>query len=183
MKRTSFIQIALLFILFGCDNSKINSKKTYIEETTSFLNYEKVDKISIISSEPILINKYNCLESIKNDTINFSKSELDQILKEAKNPQIKEWKDSYFENGKVINNDTIKDIFKENSNKGWSYFYKKFGDGIKTISAPIFLRNYNYCLIYFEYDCGKLCGHGSLNLFKKENGKWKIIKTYCPWIS
>jgi hypothetical protein len=51
------------------------------------------------------------------------------------------------------------------------------------ISQPILSIDQNTALIQITTNCGMLCGSCYLYLFKKENGKWKKIKTEMLWIS
>ena len=83
---------------------------------------------------------------------------------------------------KLINGDTIKEIF-NNYAKMWTYFHKEIGRDLTTFSAPIFLRNYQYCIFYSSFHCGDRCGEGQLLLYKKDGADWKKVKTYCNWIA
>lgn len=67
--------------------------------------------------------------------------------------------------------------------KGWSEFYKKYGNGYLTMTTPIFTVDYNYAYFDWSYHCGGLCGYGYSGLYKKQNGKWTPVKVYMKWIS
>ncbi len=46
---------------------------------------------------------------------------------------------------------------------------------IKTLSKfsrPSFTKNQIYCLIYYNWKCGPMCGGYALSLYKKENNSW-----------
>ena len=46
------------------------------------------------------------------------------------------------------------------------------GTAVYQIMKPIFLRNHTISLVYYEYKCGGLCGHGELSILIKKDGKW-----------
>lgn len=40
------------------------------------------------------------------------------------------------------------------------------------IAKPIYSKDGNIAFIYYEYNCGLLCGQTGLKIYKKKNGKW-----------
>ena len=95
---------------------------------------------------------------------------------------IKKWSREVFENVRFVNSDTINAIL-EDTSRGLPFFRRNIGRGFSTFSVPIFLRNDTYCLFYSDHYDAPLAGGGGLGLYRKENGKWKIVKYYCFWIS
>lgn len=60
----------------------------------------------------------------------------------------------------------------------WKKFRAEFGD--------ICLRNYSipyFCIVINSISCGPLWGGGETSVYKKINGKWKVIKTFNHWVS
>lgn len=57
------------------------------------------------------------------------------------------------------------------------------GRTIYYFSKPILLRNETFCLFYYEYVCGRLCGKTNFGLYKKENNKWTLYITLVDSIS
>ncbi|MBA5630116.1 hypothetical protein [Moheibacter lacus] len=51
------------------------------------------------------------------------------------------------------------------------------------ISMPILSSDGNTAIIQIDINCGVLCGSGNTLLFKKINGKWKLIDQNMSWIS
>jgi hypothetical protein len=51
------------------------------------------------------------------------------------------------------------------------------------ILPPIFFRNGEYCLFYFDFYCGITCGYGELAIYKKEKNEWKKCWSFYSWIS
>ncbi len=92
------------------------------------------------------------------------------------------WPDQLASNTKSILYDTVSHIFNDHQ-KGWMYFHKYYGRGFYSLIKPIFLRDANYCLFYYEYLCGYRCGEGVLAMYKKEQGSWKHYITIYNWIS
>ncbi|MBD3904279.1 hypothetical protein NAL32_05920 [Chryseobacterium sp. Ch-15] len=66
----------------------------------------------------------------------------------------------------------------------WKQFRKKYGDKcIQTFSVPFFNKNKTVCLVQNSMSCGPLYGGGSTSIYKKVNGKWKVIYSYNHWVS
>lgn len=82
---------------------------------------------------------------------------------------------------------TPQDIYRleENNNIDyWENFRKNFGNyGYHHYSKPIFNREKNIVIIEHSGQGDWLLGNGSIQLFKKENGKWKRILELDLWIS
>lgn len=51
------------------------------------------------------------------------------------------------------------------------------------ILPPLLFRNGEYCLFYYDYYCGSLCGQGQLVIYKKEKQEWKHWWTLFRWNS
>ncbi len=52
-----------------------------------------------------------------------------------------------------------------------------------SISLPILSADGNTAIMQISDHCGMLCGSGSTYLFKKIDGKWKLINKNMSWIS
>jgi|SRR5690625_2220124 len=52
-----------------------------------------------------------------------------------------------------------------------------------SISFPILSADNKTAIIQIENHCGMLCGNGDVYLFKKIDGKWKLIEKKPQWIS
>ena len=143
----------------------------YFNQVTQFIKQIKQQELKdssfILEDEPSSLDYFDCLKEVLQDTIIFSKNEISLIKYQSKHPQIKLWTNSLIQNIKIVNADTIRNIFKDNS-KGWEYFYKHIGHSVSGFSSPIFLKHFSYCLFYSDNSCGGLCGEGHLTLYKKE---------------
>ena len=98
-------------------------------------------------------------------------------------PLITKWSDSYFKNGKVLEKEKIRTIFKGNLDDGWTDFHKEYGNSYLELSAPIFFNKYSYCIVFGAGHCGSLCEGGELILYKKNNDKWEIVKRYSNYVN
>lgn len=66
----------------------------------------------------------------------------------------------------------------------WKQFRKKYGDKcIQTFSVPFFNKNKTVCIVENSMSCGPLYGGGSTSIYKKVDGKWKVINSYNHWVS
>lgn len=175
------IFIILLIVLVGC-TKKETPQEIYDREVKLLFNFDEYNDEILISSQPIQIDQ-SCVETIKTNSLNFSKSDLSEILKDLEQPLITKWSDSYFKNGKVLDKEKIRTIFKGNLDDGWADFHKEYGNSYLELSAPIFFNKYSCCLVFGAAHCGSLCGGGELILYQKNNDKWEIIKRYCNYVN
>lgn len=158
----------------------------YQQETINFLNqtiknevgYQKNKFVIKIECQKISSNRLWQRNILKDIVLN-SKEE-DTINALIAHPIMTHWTATIFPNQILILDDSLNNFFKT---KGWQYFYKNYGHGFYSFSAPIFVANYTYCLFYKSYNCGALCGDGGLYLYKKINNQWELIKTYNHWMS
>jgi len=157
----------------------------YVKKIISFIkevrSRDLADTGFVLSDEPSSLEGLGCIADIREDTAAFTKEEL-IIIEKRKNPTIKKWSREVFENVRFVNSDTINAIL-EDTSRGLPFFRSNIGRGFSTFSVPIFLRNDTYCLFYSDHYDAPLAGGGGLGLYRKENGKWKIVKYYCFWIS
>lgn len=190
----SFFPPLLLICLYSCGqnssgtNSQLAVNKDSIEfvkKCVAFIKEVKPQEVSdtnfILSDKPFSFESFDCILDLLTDTTTYTKEEL-SFIKDKEYPLLTKWAKESFGNTNLVSSDTINPIFEDNS-KWWTYFNKHIGRSFNTFSTPIFLRNDTYCLFYSSHHCGGLCGGGNLALYKKQNNKWTVVKTYCDWIS
>jgi hypothetical protein len=51
--------------------------------------------------------------------------------------------------------------------------------GMLTLSEVVFDRTHHLAAFNFDFQCGRLCGHGSTVLFELRNGRWQRSKRLC----
>ncbi len=179
MKKRILIILLLLFTnLIFCQETEAETK--YITETKSLINY--ISKV-FLSTTNLNIEKTatrvkieNCKERYESSM--FDKSELDFIKQSINNPKIIYWSEEYFPNSKIIENEKIQAVFKEETD-GWNKFRETYGGAIVEFSSPIFLRNYQIALIRFSETSGELSGVGYEGIFIKKGDVWEI--NACSW--
>jgi len=148
---------------------------------------KQVKKRELTASEFILVDKpvplasNYCLKEALTDKQFYSSAELTMLKAQAGN-NAPAWKATDFSGVRIVKQDTVEAIFSVYS-KHWAYFNQHIGRDFNEFSMPVFLRNDSYCLFYEANHCGGLCGEGKLTLYKKEGDHWKIVKSYCQWIS
>lgn len=182
--------IALLIVCSGTSQSLPKATKKqqreYLRETKDFINYiktvEQQDDTLLLADKPDMNEINGCTKMLFRDTALFTPEVQETILSQISAPLLTKWDTTLLQNVRIISSDTIQAIFKDRK-KWWSYFYKQYGSGFNTYSAPIFFRDYNFCLFYSGHSCGGLCGGGHVILYKKEGGTWKQYRYYCDWIS
>lgn len=60
------------------------------------------------------------------------------------------------------------------SDEFWNYIYNNFGQGLLTVSKPIFNKSFSKVFVRVGYVCGPHCGGGQEVILEKTAGKWKI---------
>lgn len=66
----------------------------------------------------------------------------------------------------------------------WGKFRAEFGDKcLRNYSIPYFNKEKNICIVINSISCGPLWGGGETSVYKKTNGKWKVIQTLDHWVS
>jgi hypothetical protein len=192
---TKLFSPLLLFIcLYSCGqntsetSSHVTANKDSIafqKKCVAFIKEVKSQEVSdtnfILADKPFSFENSDCLSYLLTDAGTYTKEEL-SIIKDKKFPSLVKWTKESFGSTKLVSSDTINAIFKDHS-KWWTYFNKHIGRSFNTFSVPIFLRNDTYCLFYSDHHCGGLCGEGKLILYKKQNNKWTVLKSYCNWVS
>lgn len=165
--------------------SSYQNDSLYYRHAKNFINEVYGERLRL--TKLVLINepRFGC--DIKYiDSGIFNAEELAHIREDIRRPKIDYWNKFLDQKVNYIGQDSISRIFKNNYLRlynGWEYFRKNIGFEINTIYAPIFLRNYEYCLFYTEYVCDYKCGEGKLTLYRRQNGKWVFVKQLCEWIS
>ena len=83
-----------------------------------------------------------------------------------------------------IDQEELQSFSKDNHSDFWENFNNKYPNTcIKTISVPFFNKEKNICIATYSYGCGSLWGNGFTGVYKKENGKWKLLETSDYWVS
>lgn len=125
----------------------------------------------------------NHITYIKLDSIKLSETEIKNIDTEIAEMNRYKWNKELFTDATLVSTDTINKIFGDRRKGGWAYLIAKGISKLYTIAPPIFFRNDTYCLFYYGYGCGDLCGEGEFALYKNEQGKWVKIMSLSSWVS
>ena len=126
-------------------------------------------------------------EQILGDSLIITDEERAYINSEIDKMQGHKWQEGLVSGAHIITADSVRKVFDIRKTDrlfdGWSYFHNKGVDRIYNFGVPIFFRNDNYCLFYYGYSCGGLCGEGSVTIYKKVKGKWQPFSTLSSWVS
>jgi hypothetical protein len=118
----------------------------------------------------------------RRDTILLTEEEKKTIKKRVRLFPKEKWQKEFPTNVQIINRDTINRIFSD-KNRGWKYYHAVYGDRFYSFSKPIFLKERNLCIFYYDYACGGLCGYGLLAIYRKEGTEWKLFYSISQWVS
>ncbi len=156
----------------SCNVTEGNRTETF----ESFLHYYKANILKeeklIIATEPIRGRKYDEIWYTLNID-SLKKKEFDSL-------NIDNWNQTYFPNASFLSPyDLKKMVYDIELQKK----YHREGLGYYSISQPYISVDGKYVLIQTYYTCGDRCGYSKVQLFKFENSKWQLVKTYSEGIS
>ena len=87
----------------------------------------------------------------------------------------------------VLSDQELDALAKRNALPGrfWLEFFRQYPNtqGVITFSRVGFNSAMDQAFVYFENNCGGLCGVGEYCLLVKQNGSWQIKKQKEAWIS
>jgi hypothetical protein len=182
--------LPILFVIFVISKSnaqgmavKNNASEEYIKHAISFLMDVKKTELSDSSFTLSNVPKYACFAYTVDDSVNFTKAEMNQIANEITYPKVSSWKTILPPNIRILEEKLINSVSKsiKNPKRETKLFMKKFGGCYHNFSAPIFLRDYTYCLLYVDTICAAGKSSGELQVFEKIEGVWKQKTSRCEW--
>jgi hypothetical protein len=182
--------VAILSFLISTGITKNNIEQpphdsSYYEDVRSFMLFFKE---SNNLSDTVIISSLagghvfnDCEPFLLKDTTDLTSDDREKIILALNNPLLASWThDLIGGRNRILSQDSISLIFASGWPKeAWKTFHDKYGHGYTTFSAPIFLRNKSICIFYSRSNCGTGCMEAELNLYIKDNGKWKFAKTIC----
>ncbi|HEU0052047.1 MAG TPA: hypothetical protein VFQ39_02675 [Longimicrobium sp.] len=67
----------------------------------------------------------------------------------------------------------------------WSRLRDKYPDagGVIAVSLPGYDAGRTRAIVYMAYDCGFLCGEGTMVVLARDTGGWRVEKSFGLWIS
>lgn len=162
------------------------------QEIYEFMNSNifDVDSILVDKREFMKINCFTLKHS--SDLRKFINSQTDSILtsydKKFMKSQIENqtylWDQDKLINVWCLTPRDLNKVQETDTLDYWGTFRKLFGNyGHHHYSKPIFNKDKNIVLIEHSGQGDWLIGSGNILLFRKENGKWKLIKEQNLWIS
>ena len=183
----------LLILIFGfstiskSDAQELPVKKVaqeeYLKEVHSFLNLVKQKEFSDFSFTLADLPKYSCFAYTVDDSVTFSRAEMNHIVDEINFPKISSWKSILPSTIRFLDERLVNSVSKsiKNPKREEKIFLRKFGGCYHNFSAPIFLRNYTFCLLYVDTICAAGQSKGELQVFEKVDGIWKQLTSRCEW--
>ena len=179
------------FLILSCSLNKKTQETIRLE-----LTYNLINEILSDSTDVYLKN------------INYCLSEMTLLIPDTFNPEFnaQEFYKNLFDEDDTVNiyqqldfkNEFLMDSLKiqkmkilsanfiENENfteSFWNYIRENCSGGYITFSKPVFSKDNSLVYLKFGYTCGRLCGAGESRLYKRENGKWILVKSVSKWIS
>ena len=162
--------------------NKIASEE-YLKEAVSFLSLVKQKELRDSSFTLADVPKYACFSYTVDDSVNFTRAEMNHIANEINSPKITSWKTVLPSTVRFLDQRLVNSVSKsiKNPKRETKIFLKKFGGCYNNFSAPIFLRDYTFCLLYVDTICPAGQSKGELQVFEKIDGVWKQMTSRCEW--
>lgn len=159
---------------------RIKAEEKYSQETKYFLETVYFNEFKV---KPLLLVQpsFSYQDKIINDKY-FSALDRFQIKSQINYPRVKNWRKLLGQKVNFISSDTVRMAFRDLHSFGfWTSAYPGLENGVKSISAPIFLQDYSYCVFYSNTSYVRLKETGTIAVYKKRNGKWSIFKKIYAW--
>lgn len=160
-----------------------NASDDYGKEVIAFLTAIKKKELHDPSFTLVDAPKYSCFEYTLDDSVSFTKAEMDQIKAEINSPKVTNWRSVLPTNIRFLEAKFVASHTKviKNPKREAKRFEKYFGGCYANFSAPIFLKGYTFCLMYVDQICAGGKSSGELQVFEKVDGVWKQLPSRCEW--
>ena len=173
-----------LLSLISCKNTaqeRTTNDQRYQQEALQFLN---VVYGAELSSQTLLLDDqphFKHAESVLQNGY-FSRTEYLQIRKQIERPHITTWRGFFRQKVRYIARDSVNMAFRDlHSFDFWTYVIPNIDSGVRAISAPIFLRNYSYCVFSSATTYVRMKERGEISLYRKVGRKWVIFRKIYSW--
>ncbi|BDD06666.1 hypothetical protein [Aureibacter tunicatorum] len=176
----------------GYSYDDLKSVSTVIDdvESYSFMNSNELDSVLLDSMQYLKVNCFTLKHS--SDLDKFIKSLSDTVLndkdKRYMRGQISNelllWDNERLVNTWCLTPRDFAQINRSDTVDYWEEFRANFGNyGHHHYSRPIFNHSKTLCVIEYSWQADWLAGSGGIQLYKKVNGKWQLLKEMNLWIS
>ncbi len=155
------ISISTIFLLLSC-------KQEAKTEVTDFEIYEVINLMLLNESEILALEKLN---------LGISKSDVKFIQLQNKNRSTFKLNQKLLENSISISRDTLTRMKQTNLELSfWKRFIEKYHEKeLFSISLPLFSKDKNTALVSTSFICAT-CLNSETMIYRKVNGKWKLIE-------
>lgn len=189
MKSNKLIVVFFFLIPFLCFSQSKREDEKYINETKKLLSnliiQNKIEPQSVLNNIATA-NVYGLKDCFDNSFITLAgldDNEVSQVRFEIDSQNIFKWTNEYVPNINIVEESEIKKIFEDDKN-GWGNFRKQYGNySIVRFSKPIYLRNYEICIISYSVTYDSLGGYDETACYRKQNGIWEAYGIICGGMS
>lgn len=171
----------LLLLIFASCTQPIKTNPADIKEFFSQLAPLKFNLSpgSHINGQPYLIDSIQIdlnaiIKRVEKEPF-FNSDDIDYFRGQLLADRAGIWSKELFNSIKIVSQTALDSIRKFGLHQSMAPYIR--------LSKPYFSKDKNYCIHYYDYHCGSLCGEIALKLYKKINGKWTFIKNYFQIVS
>ena len=144
-----------------------------IENSQQRVMFYKTERIDMSKTANPYDNKYRVI-----DSVGSIPNEIETIKGIIAASRKLEWSEDILGRCEFITKRDFKKAAKELTiNEYWTHF----PNGFHEFSLPVFFENYSICIFYQANNCGGLCGHGKISIYKKRDGIWDEITILSQW--
>jgi hypothetical protein len=119
-----------------------------------------------------LLNKYKNLKALhltEEDSLN-----MQMQIDEAVNIR---WDSLRLDGVTMLDRDSMQHLFSQvriPSLQGWDLFHKQYGGGYYQLSVPVFNKDFTFCFLIVQYQCGSLIGARQVWFLTRAGDEWTI---------
>jgi hypothetical protein len=186
MVQLYLISFLLLQCLIGGKSERSSQNTQYLEDTRQFMKHfrESSHLMDTLFIENFTSVARTCVEEAFKDSTHLSEGDRQEIRAWLDHPPLNSWTpDLVGGPAKIISQDSLGLLVKAAIARSPVRGDYSLGIRVYSFSAPIFFHDNTLCLFNSSSYCGGLCGGGQLYLLRKDGGQWKVINSFCGWMS
>jgi len=154
-------------------NTAIKDKRYGIKLVSKITEYDLKEVKKYINRRIFLKRMVDENNKVIFDTIKLSRKDKVHLNRRLKDFQSFRWTDSI---AKKLELENISLISFDSSISN-NFFY----DIKYHIMPPLYFDNNKYCILSYSYNCGQLCGHGQITIYKKTDKGWSRWNHLSWW--
>jgi hypothetical protein len=163
-------------------DNNLYENEEYMLATKNFMKFFRENKLPqdsvLFFDNPNFLNVFSCLDDRMKDTSYFTSKDLIEIQYQFDYPPLNKWNAYLLERAKFIDYEAWQKEGKKRLKTPEATIIRN-ANGIYGISAPVFYRDYTYCIVSFGQSHDGLMFTGDVIVYKKKGDKWEMVEGLC----